>query len=121
MRMYWIEFTAYVVLLALVLGLVTVIGLWLLKGNRMKRLLIMLVLAGMLIGAGGCGGKFVKYGVTAEQAARDFAECKYEAAKASYTPMGRFDSPFMAGIQEGMQFNRVMRLCMEAKGYHIEK
>ena len=36
MVMYWMEFTAYAVLLAIVLGLVTVIGLWLLKGGEVK-------------------------------------------------------------------------------------
>lgn len=85
----------------------------------MKRVMCTICL--MLISAGGCGSRFVKYGTTAEQAAQDFAECKYEATKASYTPMSRFDSPIMAGMQEGMQFNSVMKLCMEAKGYHIKK
>ena len=86
-----------------------------------KQMAILLIVVGMLIGAGGCGGRFVKFGVTAEQAAQDFAECQHEATKFSYTPMGRFDSPFMAGIQEGMQYNKIMKSCMEAKGYHIEK
>ncbi len=85
----------------------------------MKKLMLMVVATGMVL-VQGCGQKmFVKAGVSHEQAQLDLAQCKYEATRGSYTPMGRFDSPFMSGIQAGMQHNKLMMLCMQAKGYKL--
>lgn len=48
---------------------------------------------------------------------QDKAQCEYEATKYSYTPMGAFDSPIRSGMQEGMQYNKLMDSCMRAKGW----
>ncbi len=87
-----------------------------------KTMLLVVLLAGMML-VQGCGGNMVwtKDIFTQEEFRQDNATCKYEATKASYTPMGRFDSPIMAGIQSGMQYNKVYTGCMQAKGWKLVK
>ena len=93
----------------------------LMRGRMMKKQMLLAVLLTGMILVQGCGGYWINPNVTDEQARRDFAECGYEATKYSYTPMGRFDNPIVAGIQEGMQYNKIMTQCMKAKGYHKSK
>jgi hypothetical protein len=54
-----------------------------------------------------------------EQASADWRQCDYESSAGSYTPMGAFDSPISAGIQEGIQKVTLMSKCMQAKGYYL--
>ena len=89
----------------------------------MKKLtLTICLLAGMVL-VQGCGGNMVwtKNNFTQEEFQHDRAVCKYESAKAGYTPMGHFDSPIMAGIQSGLQQAKVFKLCMESKGWKLVK
>ena len=89
----------------------------------MKKVLITIcLLAGMVL-VQGCGNNLVwtKDVFTQEEFTQDNATCKYEATKASYTPIGRFDCGIMSGIQSGMQYNRVYKLCMQAKGWKLVK
>lgn len=67
---------------------------------------------------GGCGGKALyRPGATQADFEHDKAQCDYEATKYSYTPMGAFDSPIKSGMQEGMQYNKLMDACMRSKGW----
>jgi len=86
----------------------------------MKKVLLTICLIGMFVVVQGCSPNYYyNPNRTQAEAEQDCAVCKYEAAKASYTPMGAFDSPFMSAMQEGTQHNRVYKLCMEAKGYKL--
>ena len=87
-----------------------------------KLMLLAVVLTGMIL-VQGCGNNLVwtKDVFTQEEFNQDSATCKYESTKASYTPMDRFDSGIMAGIQEGLQYNKVFKSCMEAKGWRLIK
>lgn len=57
--------------------------------------------------------------VSQQQAQTDWNQCEYEASRGAYTPMGAFDSPISAGIQEGIQKASLMSKCMTAKGYYL--
>ena len=87
--------------------------------GAMKRSLLLLATTIVCLGMTGCGGKpvFYKPGATAADFEQAKMECEYEATKHSYTPMGRFDSPIMSGMQGGMQYNKLLFMCLQVKGW----
>ena len=56
-------------------------------------------------------------GKTMDETYKDFTQCAYEATQGSYTPYGWGLSPGSAGMQQGMQQNRLRFMCMYARGY----
>ena len=83
-----------------------------------KKVLLILVVS-MLTSCAASNMTWYNSAVTNQQAQTDFAQCEYEASRGSYTPMGVFDSPISAGIQEGIQKASLMNKCMRAKGYYL--
>jgi len=84
----------------------------------MKAVLTTICLVALLVG--GCQKScWVKTYATQEDFNRDAAQCKYEAIKASYTPMGPFDSAISSGMQEGFQQSKVYNACMQSKGWRL--
>ena len=83
--------------------------------------LVSIVLVGLFLLQGCNRGCWDLQGKTQSEFQQDNLICDYEAKKASYTPMGTFDSPIGAGMQEGLQYNRIYEACMLSKGYRITK
>ena len=84
----------------------------------MKLVIMTICLVALLVG--GCQQTYwVKPNATQEDFNRDSAQCNYEATKASYTPMGPFDSGISSGMQEGFQKTKVYKACMRSKGYKL--
>lgn len=76
----------------------------------------------MLAGCAAAPTIYDKPGTNADQQRKDFAECKFEAAKATgSSPSGSFaedPSTTMANdFAAGMRQGEIMKLCLEAKGY----
>lgn len=84
----------------------------------MKSFVCSLVLISLMTGC--VGSKvWIRDSTDAEQAKRDFFECKYDSSKNSFVAYGRHIDPVSAGIQEGFQSVNLMNQCMTAKGYYL--
>jgi tetratricopeptide (TPR) repeat protein len=51
---------------------------------------------------------------------QDFSQCKYDAEKNGFVPMGFGTSAISAGVQQGVQTAELMNKCMSAKGYYLK-
>lgn len=85
----------------------------------MKRIAIV-----ALISLAGCAGPTIygKSGVSAEEERKDFAECNYEALKATGgAPSGSITSDTSGtlanDLNTGMRRGEIQRSCLELKGY----
>jgi len=69
----------------------------------------------------GCAGNklWIRDSTSAEQANKDFNECKYDSSKSSFVPFGNGISGMSAGFQEGMQSANLMSQCMSSRGYYL--
>ena len=85
----------------------------------MKNMIFLFVVLSTLVGCAASTQVWYKQSATNQQAQTDWTQCEYEASRGSYTPMGAFDSPISAGIQEGFQKVSLMNKCMTAKGYYL--
>lgn len=72
----------------------------------------------------GCAGPTIygKTGTSAEDERKDFADCRYEAAKATGSaPSGSItentSTTIANDINTGMRQGEIMRMCLESKGY----
>lgn len=79
----------------------------------------------------GCAGPTVsyhKYGASAEQQNQDFAECRFEAIKATASaPGGSIAYAYQASntiandIAIGMRQGEIMSTCLAARGYYAKR
>lgn len=92
------------------------------KTRRNVAMRNLFLVAIVILGLSGCGQKTVWYkpNLNVEEFNRDNATCQYEAKK-NTRPMGAFDNPMLWGLQTGQQESELYRLCMQSKGYSIQK
>ena len=72
----------------------------------------------------GCAGPTIygKTGTSAEDERKDFADCRYEAAKATGSaPSGSITentaTTIANDLNTGIRQGEIMRMCLESKGY----
>jgi hypothetical protein len=86
-----------------------------------------LVVIGMVVVLAGCAGPTIydKHGVSAEIQQKEFAECNFEALKATGSAPGGSIVGYGASntiandIQTGIRRNEIMHACLISKGFYV--